>query len=224
MRAAIEQLKADAPWAIGDALRVLGDIHLAAGDLNAAEAAYHNAYAVGWNPQPGFALLQLERGDADAANQGLKRSLLGRGWPTLQRKGVILATLAKVAALTGRAERAAEIVAELETLPCRWPMPSIRALTAEAKAAMLNSRGKIAEAAGELQAACDLWTEAGSVINSADSRVSLARLLVEQGDLAGPARTADGRGDRRSAEVAAPCQAMQGSRRNAQKASSDSSA
>ena len=60
VNAAIEQLKQDAPWAIGDALRVLGDIHLAAGDLDEAELAYHRAYSIGWDPQPGFALFQLE--------------------------------------------------------------------------------------------------------------------------------------------------------------------
>ncbi len=40
VRDALDQLATDAPWATGDALRVLGDIHLAAGDLAEAEAAY----------------------------------------------------------------------------------------------------------------------------------------------------------------------------------------
>ncbi|HET7718295.1 MAG TPA: winged helix-turn-helix domain-containing protein [Bauldia sp.] len=182
---AIEQLENDAPWALGDAARVLGDIHLAAGDLDQAGEAYGRSSAVGWSPQPGLALLQLERGEAEAANLGLERCLQTRNWPTLQRKGLLLATLAKIAALTGRHERAAEIVRELETQPQRWPMPSIRALTSEARAALLVGEGRILEAIAELLAACDHWREAGSILNYADTRLCLAALLSKAGDRAG---------------------------------------
>ena len=185
MRASLEQLAYDAPWATGDALRVLGDIHLAAGDLDSAERAYRDAYTIGWDPQPGFAMLQLERGEDEAAYLGLERSLIGRGWPTLQRRGLLLASLARVAARTGREERATEIVTELETQPRRWPMPSIRALTAEAKAELFLREGKQAEASREYQSAFALWDEVGSPINAAAARLALATLLVESRDFAG---------------------------------------
>jgi DNA-binding winged helix-turn-helix (wHTH) protein len=185
IRTALDQLAHDAPWATGDALRVLGDIHRAAGDLAEAEAAYRASHAVGWDPQPGLALLQLEQGEPEAAYSALERSLIGSGWPTLQRRGLILATLAKVAAQTGRSERAEEIVAELETQPRRWPMPSIRALTAEAKAELSVRQGRPGEAIRELQVACALWNEVGSAINAADARLSLAALLIARGDRIG---------------------------------------
>ena len=182
VRDALDQLAVDAPWATGDALRVLGDIHLAAGDLAEAEAAYRAAHAVGWDPQPGFALLQLKQGQAEAAYRGLERSLLGTGWPALQRRGLLLATLAKVAARTGRSERAKEIIAELETQPRRWPMASIRALTAEAKAELFIGDDRPGEAVRELQIACSLWNEIGSAINAADAGLSLATLLAQLDD------------------------------------------
>lgn len=183
--AAIEQLENDAPWATGDAARVLGDIHLASGNLDLAAEAYRKSSAVGWSPQPGLALLQIERGETEAAYLGLERCLQAHNWPTLQRKGLLLATLAKISALTGRRERAEEIIAELTTQPQRWPMPSIRALTAEAKAALLAGAGRIDEAVAELQAACDLWGEAGAIINCADTRLCLVALLNRMGDHAG---------------------------------------
>jgi len=182
IRAALDQLALDAPWAKGDALRVLGDIHLAAGNLAAAEEAYRASHAAGWDPQPGFALLQLEQGYAEAACSGLERSLLGTSWPALQRRGLLLATLAKVAARTQRKERAKEIIAELETQPRRWPIPSIRALTAEAKAELLLSENRRTEAVRELQIACSLWNEINSAINGAEARLSLATLLLQMGD------------------------------------------
>ncbi|MER8538415.1 hypothetical protein NKH17_02965 [Mesorhizobium sp. M1334] len=185
VRTALDQLALDAPWAMGDALRVLGDIHLAAGDLTEAEAAYRGAHAVGWDPQPGLALLQLEQGQAEAAFSALERSLIGSAWPTLQRRGLILATLAKVAARTDRLERAKQVIAELETQPQRWPMASIRALTSEAKAELFIREGRLAEAIGELQVAYSRWNEIGSAINAADARLSLAALLIQLGDRTG---------------------------------------
>jgi tetratricopeptide (TPR) repeat protein len=185
VRAALDQLALDAPWAMGDALRVLGDIHLAAGDLAEAEADYRAAHAAGWDPQPGLALLQLEQGHAEAAFSALERSLIGTSWPTLQRRGLILATLAKVAARTDRLERAREVIAELETQPQRWPMASIRALTAEAKAELFIREDRSAEAVAELQVACSRWNEIGSAINAADARLSLADLLIRLDDHTG---------------------------------------
>ncbi|RWA77540.1 MAG: hypothetical protein EOQ28_02065 [Mesorhizobium sp.] len=185
VRAALDQLALDAPWATGDALRVLGDIHLAAGDFAEAETAYRASHAAGWDPQPGLALLQLEQGQAEAAFSALERSLAGNGWPTLQRRGTVLATLAKVAARTDRRERAKEVIVELETQPQRWPMASIRALTAEAKAELLIQEERLTEAARELQAACSRWSEVGSPINVADARLSLAALLIQLGDRTG---------------------------------------
>lgn len=185
VRAALDQLALDAPWATGDALRVLGDIHLAAGDFAEAEMAYRASHAAGWDPQPGLALLQLEQGHAEAAFSALERSLVGNGWPTLQRRGLVLATLAKVAARIGRLERAKEVTAELETQPQRWPMASVRALTAEAKAELFIQEERLAEAVLELQTACLRWNEIGSPINVADARLSLAALLIQLGDRTG---------------------------------------
>lgn len=185
VRAALDQLTLDAPWAKGDALRVLGDIHLAAGDFAEADAAYRASHAAGWDPQPGFALLQMELGQAEAAFSALERSLVGNGWPTLQRRGMVLATLAKAAARTDRLERAKAVIAELESEPQRWPMASIRALTAEAKAELSIRENRFTEAVRELQTACSRWAEIGSPTNCADARLSLAALLIQQGDRTG---------------------------------------
>ncbi|TGV24387.1 hypothetical protein [Mesorhizobium sp. M4B.F.Ca.ET.143.01.1.1] len=185
VRAALDQLALDAPWATGDALRVLGDIHLAAGDFAEAETAYRASHAAGWDPQPGLALLQLEQGQAEAAFSALERSLVGNRWPTLQRRGMVLATLAKVAARTDRLERAKQVIAELESEPQRWPMASIRALTAEAKAELFMREDRLVEAAWELQTACSRWAEIGSPTSCADARLSLAALLIRLGDRTG---------------------------------------
>jgi tetratricopeptide (TPR) repeat protein len=84
---ALSKLPGDAPWAVGDAYRVLGDIRFAMGEEDEALEAYERSYALGWDPQPGHAMLLLERGHFDTAYLSLERSLIGESWWTLQRQG-----------------------------------------------------------------------------------------------------------------------------------------
>ena len=105
-------------------------------------AAYEKSYALGWNPEPGHALLLLERGETEAAYASLERSLIGQNWWTLQRQGMLLAHLALVAAHTGRHEKAQALINDLGDQEQRWPMPSIRALTNEAAALIARERGE----------------------------------------------------------------------------------
>jgi DNA-binding winged helix-turn-helix (wHTH) protein len=182
---AIVQLANDAPWASGDAFRVLGDINFAIGDFELANSAYLNAYAVGWDPQPGLSRLQVETGDLESAYSGLERSLQTKSWASRQRRGIVLATLAQVAAQTGRIDRAREIITELESQPRRWPVPTIKALIAEARSELFLADGDSEAAVAELQSACSYWIAADSIVNAADARLRLASLLVEAGDLIG---------------------------------------
>ncbi len=155
---ALSRLSGDAPWAVGDACRVLGDLHAAMGNPAAALAAYDKAYALGWDPEPGHAMLLLELGEAEAAYVSLERSLIGQSWWTLQRQGMLLAHLAVVAAHTGRLERSQALIDDLAGQAERWPMPSIRALTNEASALLAQKRGAREEALHRLYLARQLWT------------------------------------------------------------------
>lgn len=79
----LSRLADDASWALGDAYRVLGNIQAAIGDLGAASIVYDQSYALGWNPEPGRAMLLLECGEAEAAYSSLERSLISQSWWTL---------------------------------------------------------------------------------------------------------------------------------------------
>jgi tetratricopeptide (TPR) repeat protein len=182
---ALSRLSDDAPWAVGDAHRVLGDIQSAIGNTDAAFAAYEKSYALGWNPEPGLALLLLERGEKEAAYASLERSLIGQNWWTLQRQGMLLAHLALVAAHTGRHERAQSLVNDLVDQEQRWPMPSIRALTNEASALIARDRGEPNEALRRLHLARQLWTSIDSRLNAARLRLQIAALQLDMGDGSG---------------------------------------
>lgn len=181
---ALSKLSGDAPWALGDAHRVLGDIESAIGNREAARAAYETSYALGWNPEPGLAMLLLEDGQAEAAYASLERSLIGQSWWTLQRQGMLLAHLALVAAHAGRKDKAKVLIADLAAQEMRWPMPSIRALTSEASAVLARSSDPHA-ALRHLHLARQLWTSVDSHYHATRLRLELADLQLDMGDRTG---------------------------------------
>jgi len=187
VREALNSFSDDAPWAMGDAHRVLGDIHAAIGDTDAAFSAYEQAYTLGWDPEPGRAMLLLERGEAEAAFVSLERSLNGQTWWTLQRQGVLLAHLALVAAHAGRHERSQALIDDLAGQAERWPMPSIRALTNEAAACLAQRRGETEEAISRLHLARQLWTSIESPFHAARLRLLVSELQLELNDASGAA-------------------------------------
>lgn len=182
---ALSRLTDDAPWALGDAYRVLGDIQFAIGDFDAASIAYDRSDALGWNPEPGRAMLLLERGEPEAAYSSLERSLIGQSWWTLQRQGMLLAHLALVAAHAGKREKAKSLIDELAGQEKRWPMPSIRALTNEASALLARDRGESNEALRHLHLARQLWTSIDCRLDAARLRLLIAALQLELGDRMG---------------------------------------
>lgn len=182
---ACEELPATAPWAEGEAYRVLGDIRLARGDLDGAEDAFRRAYELGWSPQPGHALVRLARDDVDGALRGLEQALEAQDWSNRQRRGLLLANLTIVAALAGEEERAREALEELDAQPALWSTPGLAALMARAWAEVAFLEGLDAEGVSSLRHAIEIWQEAGSPLGAAGVRMRLAEVLSREGDLAG---------------------------------------
>ncbi|MFB6450891.1 winged helix-turn-helix domain-containing protein [Bradyrhizobium tunisiense] len=183
----LSRLNSDAPWSIGDANRVLGDIQSAIGNDDAALEAYDRAYSLGWCPEPGRAMLLLERGEAEAAHASLERSLIGKTWWTLQRRGILFAHLALVAAHTGRSEQAVVLIEELSGSADRWPMPSIRALTNEAQSVLAHSAGDLEAALRHLHLARQLWSSIEGRVQAVRLRLRIATLQLECDDVRGAA-------------------------------------
>jgi DNA-binding winged helix-turn-helix (wHTH) protein/predicted negative regulator of RcsB-dependent stress response len=171
-----------APWAEGDAYRVLGDIRLTQGELGAAEAAFRKAHALGWEPQPGLALLQLAQGRPDAALRGLQRALEDGNWVMRERRGQLLATLVSAALAAGQPGRARGALEELTANPELWSTPAVAAMAARARAEVALEDGQRNEAAAQLRRALQHWHEIGSPLNAADVRLRLADLLLAEGD------------------------------------------
>jgi hypothetical protein len=177
-----QQLAVVGPFVEGDACRVLGEIRLTLGDLAGAERAFREAHRLGWNPQPGLSLLLDARGDADGALKQLERALAEPTWTDGQRRGSMLAVLARVAAMNGELERARRALAELDAEP---HLSESHASAAE----LFRARGELAWADRDLpvaeralRASLSHWLEMGAPLHAAEVRTRLCELLLEASD------------------------------------------
>jgi tetratricopeptide (TPR) repeat protein len=180
---AIPKLSEEENWALAEGYRVRGDVAAMAGDTAAAAADYATAYSLGWDAEPGNALLLFERGDVDGALAALDRALQGQTWFHLQRRGILLVNAALIAALAGRRERAERYLAEVSADDDRWPQPTVRAMIAETKAALLPASDPQSTQLRLL--ARQLWTSGKIDYQAARVRLELVRTYIATGDIAG---------------------------------------
>lgn len=167
----------------GEAYRILGDLHLARGDLDDAENAFRRAHELGFEPQPGYALLQLARGETEASMRGLERALSNENWSVRQRRGLLLAHLATIAASSGHLERGRRALAELESEQNIMITPALAALRARARGEVAFADAQLHEAIVSLRHAIEIWQEIGSPLNIAEVRLRLSLFLIAERDL-----------------------------------------
>ncbi|WP_249730138.1 MULTISPECIES: winged helix-turn-helix domain-containing protein [unclassified Chelatococcus] len=203
---ALPKLSEEESWSIGDGYRVRGDVHAMIGNLDAARQDYAAAYAAGWDAEPGNAVLLAETGQVDMALAALDGALGGATWYHLQRRGILLAHKARIAAMAGYRDTAAMALDELSAQSARWTQPAVHALINEARYLLASN----SEAMPFLMLARQLWTSAGIEYHAARVRLELSHRLAEAGntaaaqtEMAAAERVASRIGSRRLQELAA---------------------
>lgn len=184
-RKACGDLETAAPWALGDAWRVLGDLQLARGEAEDAERSYRKAHAAGWDPNPGLAALQAAAGDLEGALRSLERSAEDPSWAGRERRHLFLAQLVILAADAGELERAGRAHTELAALVDEAATTSMRAWHARASGELALAREDTTAAVAALRESLRLWRRVGCPLQLAAARLALARALVAQQDRAG---------------------------------------
>jgi DNA-binding winged helix-turn-helix (wHTH) protein len=182
VRRAREQLALAAPFVEGDACRVLGEIQLSRGDLAGAEAAFREAHRLGWNPQPGLSLVLAARGEPRAALKQLDSALAQPTWTDGQRRGSMLAVLARVAAMNGELERASVALTELGSRPELCESRASAAELARAQGELAWAKRDLSTAERALRASVTHWLEVSAPLHAAEVRLRLCELLLEAGD------------------------------------------
>ena len=187
--AACEELRPYLRREMGWPLTELGRIRLRRGDLDGAEEAFTAAHQVGWEAEPGLALVRLARGDAAAAaasvREALERPLRvpSKELPPdsdLQRAPLLEAQV-EIEIAAGDLDRARAAADELERVAARFQS---RALVAGATLA----RGRVELAAGhgaEAERCCSdaarEWSRIGAPYEAAVARMVLAEALEAAG-------------------------------------------
>jgi DNA-binding NarL/FixJ family response regulator len=164
---------------------VLGDVHRLRGDLAGAERCYLDAHELGRDPQPGLALLRLAQGRPEVALNSIAAALTAASPGRLARVRLYAAQV-EIALAAGEVEVARKAADELtETSD---GSAGLRAISQQARGAVLLAEGQPDEALPALRQACMAWRELEAVYDCATVRLLLARAYEALGDVDAAAR------------------------------------
>jgi ATP/maltotriose-dependent transcriptional regulator MalT len=143
------------------------------GEFAAAEQAYREASALGWEPQPGLAQLRLAQGRTEAAAAAIRRA---EAATTLAlERARLLPAFVEITVAVGEVESARRACRELEELAGMYESAMLAALVAHAE-------GLVHLAAGDAQAALVALRRAGETWLALEAPYEIARTRVLVGD------------------------------------------
>jgi DNA-binding CsgD family transcriptional regulator len=164
----------------GAALYQQAEIYRLRGDWGKAEEAYRDASQLGYEPQPGLALLRLAEGRIDAASAGIRRLLIattGR----IQRAKLLPAYL-QIMLAVGDVENSGHACQELQALAEEFDTDILRAVAQQAQGAVALGRGDPQAAIGPLRRAFELWERLEAPYEAARARVLVGQACQSRGD------------------------------------------
>jgi tetratricopeptide (TPR) repeat protein len=168
---------------LGWPLTELGRIRLQKGDLDGAEQAFLEAHQVGWDPQPGLAMIYLARGDIALAAGSIQNALEhplqvpSKELPpnTELRRAPLLDAQVDIAIAAGDLGRAQRAATELEKVAAAFGSKALAARAAGARGRTHLAEGDAVGARRDLETAIQLWSEVGAPYELAVARVALAQ-------------------------------------------------
>lgn len=167
-------------YPIGAAFYEMAEIHRMRGQFGDAEEAYRQAHLYGRSPDPGLALLRLAQGRVDAAEAAIRR-ICSQRQKRVVRAGVLAACVDIM--LAAQVHPAARDAAdELTALAEAMPAPYLRALSAQARGAILLADGKPRDALEALRAAWVEWQALEVPYEAARVRVAMGLSWRQLGD------------------------------------------
>jgi ATP/maltotriose-dependent transcriptional regulator MalT len=157
-----------------------GELHRVRGELDAAEQAYLTAATLGFDPNPGLALLRLAQGRLDEAEAAAHRMV--EHHPTTLSGAAHLAAAVEVFLATGDVARARSAFDELAALAAGSDVGLLRTLSALAAGQLALAEGRVAAALGDFQAARAAALEVDLPFDAARAGVGVARASLALGD------------------------------------------
>jgi DNA-binding CsgD family transcriptional regulator len=174
-RASTELMSFD-PIAAAQAFYGTGEIRRRMGNFAGAEESFGRAHEIGFEPQPGLALLRLAQGKVEAARTGLRLALSGETGSRM-RRARLLAAQVDVALVVSDVETARTASAELDAIAAGYTAPALDATAATARGALRLAEDDVAGALDTLRHAIAIWQELRMPYEAAGARTRYALAL-----------------------------------------------
>ncbi|HEY7137016.1 MAG TPA: adenylate/guanylate cyclase domain-containing protein [Acidimicrobiia bacterium] len=168
----------NAGWALGE----LGEVRRRRGDVAGAAEAFGRAVEVGFDPQPGAALLRLDQGDAPGALRALRRALTDPGGLTAEARWSVLPAGVRIAIEADDVDAARAFHAELAHAAELCGTPMFRAAEVAARGRLELATGQADAAVTTLRTAVRLLCELEAPYEASELRVALATAYRATGD------------------------------------------
>lgn len=183
--AACEELRPYLRREMGWPLTELGRIRLRTGDIEGAEQALLAAQQVGWDPQPGLALVHMARGDVASAVASIRNAVEhpirvpSKELPpdTDLQRAPLLEAQVEIEVAAGNLDRASAAAEELQLVAARFQSKALVASATLARGRVRLAEGDAAGGARLLSEAASLWNEVGAPYEAAVARMGLAEAL-----------------------------------------------
>jgi tetratricopeptide (TPR) repeat protein len=170
---------------MGWPLTELGRIRLRTGDIEGAEEALLAADRVGWDPQPGLALVRLAQGDVATAAASIRDALerpmrvpsKERPPDTDLQRAPLLEAQVEIEVAADDIDRARSAAEELKLVAARFHSKALVASATLAEGRVRLAEGNAADGERLCSEAGRLWNEVGAPYEAAIARMGLAEAL-----------------------------------------------
>ena len=186
---ACEELRPYLRREMGWPLSELGRIRLRRGDIEGAEEALLAAHRVGWDPQPGLALVRLAQGDVataaasirDALEHPMRVPFKERPPDTDLQRAPLLEAQVEIEIAIGDIARARSAADELTRVAARFGSRALVAGATHAHGRVRLAEGATADSERLCAEAARLWSEIGAPYEAALARAGFADALRASG-------------------------------------------
>jgi len=187
---ACEELRPYLRREFGWPLTELGRIRLRRGDIQGAEEAFLAAHEVGWDPQPGLALVHLAKGEVALAAESIRAALEhplnipSKELPpnTELRRAPLLEAQVEIEVAAGNLDLARAAADHFSRIAVVFESKAFAASAALARGRVALADGHTARARCDFEAAVHLWNQVGAPYETALARMGLASAHRAEGN------------------------------------------
>jgi class 3 adenylate cyclase len=179
---AVDELLVAAPRWAAFGLHELGEIRRRRGDLKGAIETFRRSAELGFDPQPGLALLRLDEEKPAAARRAISQALADESGLAREGRWLLLPAAVEIAIAAGDAEMARSTLKELKGLAESLDTTAVRAAALVAGGRVALSESRVDDAVRELRRGIRLWSEIDVPYEAAQARELLARACADLGD------------------------------------------